>query len=424
MSRTSEFQRKCRFGASSAIAGLLILSSVQGAFAKRLYQFGGGNDGAHPASKLIGDGSGNLYGTTINGGSTDNCGINMPPNGCGTVFKLASDGTETVLHAFRSGGSDGAYPVAGLVADKTGDLYGITQLGGSGHGTVFEFSMGGSESILYAFKGGSDGEDPSAGLILDAAGNLYGTTMLGGVAASGEGTVFRLTPTGSERLLYSFCLGGFPACTDGSQPAGSLLRDKAGNLYGTTQYGGGATCYTGMGCGVVFKLTPSGTETVLHSFQGLPDGAKPVAGLVMDSSGNLYGTTQYGGVTCAAARNIGCGTIFRIAADGTETVLHAFQGGTDGAIPLGNLTIDSAGNLYGTTWIGGSGIDSNGGTVFELPAGGTELVLYAFTAGAGQGRGPEAGLLLKGNNLYGTANGGGTNLRVGGGYGVVFELKK
>lgn len=257
-----------------------------------LHSFGSSGDGAYPQSGVIFGPNGNLYGTTLEGGSSKNCGT----TGCGTVFSLSPSGSdESVLYSFE-GGSSGFAPNAGLLWDGRSTFYGATTRGGGlGFGTVFSVDSAGAATVLYAFKGAGagDGQNPSATLIRDAQGNLYGTTSYG------FGTVFEVMADGTEKVLYSF-LG--PTHLDGEHPYG-LVMDAQGNLYGTTE-GGGAH-----GHGTVFKVTPSGTETILYSFVGVSgsehDGENPEAGLVMDAQGNLYGTTYRGG----AHRY---GTIFKI----------------------------------------------------------------------------------------------------------------
>jgi uncharacterized repeat protein (TIGR03803 family) len=377
---------------------------------KVLYNFGNGADGKYPASGLIRDAAGNLYGTTVGGPH--------PPSG--TVFELSptqgGGWTETVLYTF-GGLPDGAEPWAGLIFDAAGNLYGTTSQGGNYlYGTVFELMPNGSggwtETVLHSFGSGTDGYQPLNGsLMFDAAGNLYGTTQEGGTA--GGGTVFELTPNGSggwtETVLHSFGSG-----TDGRFPLAGLIFDAAGDLYGTTELGGNSNA------GTVFELTPNGgggwTETVLHRFGNGTDGAEPWAGLIFDARGNLYGTTFQGG-------NYLGGTVFELTPNGSggwaETVLHSFGKGTDGYQPTyGSLIFDAAGNLYGTTQLGGS---SNSGTVFELTPDGSggwaETLLDSFDATDGQ-RFPWAGLIFDAaGNLYGTTYGGGTY-----GHGTVFEL--
>jgi uncharacterized repeat protein (TIGR03803 family) len=360
-------------------------------------------DGANSVAGLVTDRAGNFYGTTEGGGSTDNCGDERL-TGCGTVFKLSPDGSETVLHVFTNGG-DGAYPHAGLIADKKGNLYGTTSLGGKyGAGTIFRVKSDGAEKILHSFAGPpSDGVYPTAGLIKDTAGNLYGTTFGGG--AYSAGTVFKLTG-GTETVLYSFTGG-----SDGGSPEAGLIADDGGNFYGTTDKGGS------YGTGTVFKVAPDATETVLYSFCPVfcPDGSYSAGGVIMDGDGNLYGTTHLGGKD-------GFGTVFKLASDGTETVLHYFTGGSDGAFPYSDLIADKSGNLYGTT-IGDS---SNKGTVFKVEPGGTEKVLHTFDGGRG-GAHPYAGLIIgTTGDLYGTTySGGETSCHVHPrGCGIVFKLEK
>jgi uncharacterized repeat protein (TIGR03803 family) len=349
-----------------------------------------GADGANPYAGLVGDSAGNLYGTTSDGGAS----------GYGVVFKVNKTG-ETVLYSF-TGGADGAKPLAGLIRDLAGNLYGTTFSGGaSGYGVVFKLDTTGTETVLHSFTEKPGGANPEAGLIQDSAGNLYGTT--GGGGASGLGVAFKLDTTGTEKLLHSFTGGA-----DGESPQAGLIRDAAGNFSGTTYKGGGASGCGDRGCGVVFKLDTTGTETVLYSFPGTEaDGAYPYSGLIRDSAGNLYGTTYAGG----ASHN---GVVFKLDTTGTETVLYSFIGGVDGGLPYAGLTRDLAGNLYGTTYSGGA---SNNGVVFKLNETG-ETVLYSFTGGA-DGANPRAGLIRdSAGNLYGTTLSGGTSNQ-----GVVFMLK-
>jgi uncharacterized repeat protein (TIGR03803 family) len=288
---------------------------------------------------LILDSAGNLYSTTSAGGT----------NGFGTVFKVDRTGKETVLHPF-SGGIDGATPLASLIQDSKGNFYGTTYVGGAGccrfgKGVVFKMDSTGHETVLHRFGlPQHDGARPAADLIRDSAGNLYGTTGYGGGGSGcsglGCGAVFRVDPAGEETVLYRFTGG-----TDGAVPLAGLVRDSAGNLYGTTYYGGAQNL------GVVFELDTTNKETVLHTFAGPPDGASPDGALFLDAAGNLYGMTTQGG-TCMA----GCGSIYQLRHTSSgawkETVLYRF-GGTDGSIPLGALIRDSAGNFYGTTYEGG-----------------------------------------------------------------------
>jgi uncharacterized repeat protein (TIGR03803 family) len=281
----------------------------------------GSGDGSRPYGGLVRDGKGNLYGTTSEGGASN----------AGTVFKVDKTGNETVLYSFK-GAPDGSKPLASLVRDTAGNLYGTTQYGGtSNSGTIFKLDNILHETILHSFAGGADGSQPYAGLIRDANGNFYGTTSGGG--AHGFGTVFKLNSTNKATILHSFA--GPP--TDGEFSTAPLIRDSAGNLYGTTSAGGS-------GYGTVFKVDKTNKETVLHSFTGLADGNQPLAGLVRDAAGNLYGTTNRGG------NNTDQGVVFKLDSTGTESVLHAFSGGmTDGAYPYAPVLLNSAGRLYGTT---------------------------------------------------------------------------
>jgi uncharacterized repeat protein (TIGR03803 family) len=336
----------------------------------------------------------------------------------GMVFTLSATGTETVVHKF-TGNPDGADPYGSLLGGASNSAYGVTAAGGTSNmGAVFKLATTG-ETVLHSFTGPpADGAFPYAGLVQDSAGNLYGTTSAGG--ASNNGAVFKLTPSGTETLLYSFTGGA-----DGGLPYGGLLRNSAGDLYGTTSAGGIATgnCFPS-GCGVVFLVDAAGTEHVIYRFTGSPDGAYPYAGLTADSAGNLYGTTYNGG---SGGCTNGCGVVFELDRAGTETVLHSFEGyPADGAFPYAGLVRNSAGTLYGTTTYGGV---ADSGTVFSLatPAG-TETVLYSFK-GTTDGALPLAPLILgSSGDLYGTTYAGGVSgAECGGGppdsCGVVFKLE-
>jgi uncharacterized repeat protein (TIGR03803 family) len=302
-----------------------------------VHNFESGSDGAVSYASLIADADGNLYGTTTVGGINNN----------GTVFKITPQGQETVLYSFESG-ADGAYPYGGLTLNTDGNLYGTTKNGGiNDYGTVFKITPQGVETVLYSFQDGSDGAFPVASLVADANGNLYGTTSGGG--SDYAGTVFKITSQGVESVLHSFQGGA-----DGAVPQAGLILDATGNLYGTTQDGGGINDY-----GTVFKITPQNVETVLYSFRGVNDGANPYAGLILDATGNLYGTTAHGGFN-------NYGTVFKITPQGQETVLYRFQSGSNGAVPQAGLIFDATGNLYGTTQLGGDNSYFGHGTVFKL----------------------------------------------------------
>ena len=368
-----------------SVVFVILFASMAFAQTEKVIHTFGWTDGAYPRGGLIHGPRGVMYGTTENGGSS----------WMGTIFEISPKGVETVLYNF-TGGADGGLPPAGLVHDKEWNLYGTTQIGGAySSGTVFELTSTGTYQVLYSFQGGTDGATPVGGLVLDPKGNLYGTTYVGG--ANSRGTVFEITPSGTETVLYSFTGGA-----DGGDPYTSLIRDAKGNLYGTALLGGA------YGHGAVFEITKKGVEKTLYSFAGgTTDGQGPAATLLLDSTGNLYGTTIYGGST-------GNGTVFELTPAGVETILYSFAGGNDGAYPYSNLVRDKQGNFYGTTYQGGAEGD---GTVYELTPGGTETVLYTFTGG-NDGGDPFDGLLRTGNGtLYGTAYTGGASSD-----GVVFKL--
>ena len=290
---------------------------------------------------------------------------------------------------------DGRNPQVGLFTDA---IYGTTFLGGDptcGCGTIFKLLPAGTIKTLHTFVG-TDGANPTAGLVEDKNGNLFGTTAQGGIGTPSAGTVFKLAPPATvgapwtETVLYTFTGG-----SDGAHPYAGLIFDSAGNLYGTT-YGGGAFNY-----GTVFRLDSTGNETVLYSFTGFPDGASPYAGVVQDSAGNLYGTTGAGGA-------FGYGTVYKLDSSGVETVLHSFNGGTEGAYPCAGLTLDATGNLYGTANEGGApGNTGDNGTMFELNSIGGFTVLHTFTGGVG-GSNPAAGMILNSaGKLFGVTTEGG-----------------
>jgi len=341
-----------------------------------LYSFSGGSDGANPYGGVIEDSSGDIYGNATFGGAA----------GEGVLFQIPSGGGFNVCYSFGSQSADGNLPVAGPIIDAAGNLVGTTFAGGSaGLGAVYRVSPCTGEQVVHSFSGNPDGSTGFGSLVADASGNLYGTTVNGGL---GYGTIFEINAsTGAETVLYSF---KGPA-GDGSHPSAGLVLDSAGNLYGTTVNGGSYND------GTVFEFnTTSGAETVLYSFTGISDGESPYSTLVMDSSGNLYGTTS------ASEPNSG-GTVFEInpATPGQIDTLYAFAGGSDGAYPQAGLVMDASGNLYGTTANGGSAGD---GTVFEIQHSGssvTETVLYTFTGS--DGANPFAPLYLDSSyHLFGT----------------------
>ena len=317
----------------------------------------------------------------------------------------ASAQTETVLYSFcpKGGGCpDGKNP-GGLSADSAGNLYGATAYGGTGNGGVaFKLTPLGQESLLYTFsRAPYFGWQPTGQFIMDKQGNLYGTTSMGGTNSLhfqvGDGIAFKLSPDGTETTLYNF--GAYS--TDGASPSAGLVMDASGNFYGTTELGGNRY-------GTIFRLTPDGVETILHTFANDDtDGGYPSSSLVMDKNGNLYGTTSSGG-------SGGSGTVFEITAEGGYQILHSFAGGSDGALPIASLTLDSKGNLYGTTYRANGLCCTNHdqGTVFELTPGSDgswqETVLYNFIQQGDSCQQPASNIVFDRNgNLYGTTNQGG-----------------
>jgi uncharacterized repeat protein (TIGR03803 family) len=399
-------QQLIRFAAIVAVvfASLLPSPLLAADVEKVLYSFTG-SDGSVPYPALIFDAKGNLYGTTLVGGTS----------GAGTVFELTpSHGkwTEKVLYSFN--GQDGAEPVASLIFDAKGNLYGTTSGGGAnGAGTVFELTSSQgtwTEKMLYSFNG-QDGAEPEGGVIFDAKGNLYGTTTQGGTYD--DGTVFELTPSHgewTEKVLHSFNPNG----RDALFPEAAVISDSKGNLYGTT-YGGGT-----YGAGAVFELTPGSkgtwTAKVLHSFNfNGKDGIVSEAPPIFDAKGNLFGTTTAGGTYDE-------GTVFELTPSNgkwREKVLYSFNHNSGGSVLFAPLTFDAKGNLYSSTFVGGA---YSYGTVFELMPGTggkwTEQVLHSFDPSGGDGLLSTAGVVFdKKGNLYGTTYEGGAS-----GNGIVFEI--
>jgi uncharacterized repeat protein (TIGR03803 family) len=387
---------------------VVLTQSAQAQTYNVIHNFTGEGDGANPQAGFTMDQAGNFYGTTSRGGRGD-----------GTVYRLSNKGSNWVVNPLYtfSGVNDGSAPSTGVIFGTDGSLYGTTYAGGgSGVGTVFSVKPSAiacktalcpwTETVLYRFTGGGDGANPYYGeLIFDQAGNLYGTTLYGG--AYGYGAVFELvTSQGgwTESVLYSFTGGN-----DGWLLSGGLVFDKAGNLYGTALLGGD---YNG---GTVYQLTPSGsgwTENTLYSFQGGNDGDHPYPGLIFDQSGNLYGATADGGQG-------GSGAVFELTPSGGAwkyTLIYSLIGGFNCG-PSGNLMMDGAGNLYGATNCDGAyGL----GSVFKLtPAGGnwTYTSLHDFTGGSDGKNAGSVLMLDKTGNLWGTAYAGGSH-----GLGVVWEI--
>jgi uncharacterized repeat protein (TIGR03803 family) len=351
--------------------------------------------------------TGTRYGTTQFGGRMKACG----GDGCGTVYKLDSAGTFTVLHEFTGSKSDGAFPWSGPILDSKGNLYGVTgDFGeGGGQGKIYEIDTAGNFSVLYALKK-FDGNYPVVGPVMDATGNLYGGTFQGG--ANGGGTVFKLDTAGNFTVLYSFA-----GQADGSELQ-ALLLDASGNIYGTTYGGGNSNC--SYGCGTAFKIDSNDNFSLLYSFTGNADGGHPAfESLVMDNEGNLYGGTYglYGAYLD--------GTVFKLTPAGSLTTLYAFTGGTDGALPNGPVVLDTAGNLYGATEAGGDlsgciAFNTGCGVLYEVDSKGTFKVVHTFNPGkdgnAPHGGGPQGILQDASGNLFGTTQFGG-KLSCHGGYG-------
>jgi uncharacterized repeat protein (TIGR03803 family) len=401
-----------------------------------VFSFGGAG-GAAPSGTLIAD-RGALFGATAAGGTTQHCGHTVP-SGCGTVFRIthsASAFQETVLYQFGDM-PDGRGPTGALVADATGALYGATRFGGlnrcpdhTGCGVIFKLtpsSSGYTETVLHRFGGTGDGETPNGSLIVDASGALYGTTSFGG--AYGSGMVFRLSP--SARRYVETDLYDFTGGSDGAIPAAGLTFALGGVLLGTT-FGGGfgsnELCLEEGGCGTVFALTPAGpaySESVVYSFADIDepgDGIFPASAIVADAAGNLYGTTERGG------SGLALGTVYKLTRElnGTyaESVLHSFQGGHDGAFPDASPVVDGHGGLIGPTPLGGktpTGCfdDSGCGIIYKLApnaSGYTMRIVYNFDTAYAE---PNASLLRSGGFLYGTTVEGGAN-----GVGTLFALAR
>ena len=363
--------------------------------------FFGINEGPQPGSlPLARDSHGNFYGVSASGGAPA-CFLN---SGCGAIYKVDPTGKVTTIYKFLGPPNDGAWPES-LILDSKGNLYGTTQYGGNGPctagapgngcGTVFKLTPDGKETILHSFAGPpDDGQSPNEPLTFDSKGNLYGATYLGGPGpcySMGCGTVYKIDPTGKETIIFSFDDG-----PDGGLPSSRLLLANDA-IYGTTGAGGTGPCTNSsiVGCGTVFKLSGS-QETVLYSFQGPPDGYGPTSDLVLDHSGNLYGTTSAGGNSpnCTFGPN-NCGTVFKLASDGTETILHSFDG-LDG-FAIEGLVMDSAGNLFGSS-------EGPAGTIFEIDTSGNFTLLYNFINNSQAGFGPGDLIRDAEDNLYGSTD--------------------
>ena len=398
------------FAAKTASAQVAQAAAVNPAFVT-LHNFTGA-DGVNPTAGLVQATDGNFYGTTGYGGA--NC---DPAAGlCGTIFKMTPSGALTTLYNFcsQAGCVDGKGPLGGLVQATNGSLYGTTYAGGTnGAGVVFKITPSGTLTTLYNFctqAGCTDGGSPVAGLVQASNGNLYGTTQVGG--ANGGGTIFKITPSGTLTTLHGFC--ALSGCADGQFPDGGLVQAMNGNFYGTTA-SGGTNLSCNSGCGTVFKVTPAGVLTTLHNFcsaTGCADGSGPFGAPVQASNGEIYGTTQTGGITnIANCVPFGCGTVFELGPSGAFRTLYDFcaQGVCDGSSPVANMIVAASGNLYGTTPT----------TIFEITPTGTFTTLYRFCSQGGCSDGASPNALVQATNgiFYGTTGAFGAN-----GYGTVFAL--
>jgi uncharacterized repeat protein (TIGR03803 family) len=367
-----------------------------------LANFDGANGDFPFYMSLVQGTDGNLYGTTFLGGVNTNsmCNFSGTEHTCGEIFRITPSGALTTLYSFclLANCADGSNPAAGLVAATDGNLYGTTGAGGtSGGGTVFKITLSGTLTRLYSFNGIPDGNDPQAALVEGTDGNFYGTT--GEFGASTYGTVFKISPSGTLTTLHSF------SGHDGAFPIGALVQGIDGSFYGTTSGRGQGS--NGSKYGTIFKIAPGGKFATLHDFAGVPtDGQTPYSALVQAADGNFYGTTPGGG-------NLNEGIVFAIAPDGTYSVIHNFAG-SDGAFPFAGPVLGPDGNFYGSTTEGGGA--NNAGTLYEITPAGALTTLHIFDV---LDREPLYHGLAQATNgtFYGTTNADGT-----GSDGTVFSL--
>jgi uncharacterized repeat protein (TIGR03803 family) len=371
----------------SLLALLLLTALAKAQTFTTLHNFTGGSDGGQPQAGLIENPTGELYGTTVDGGIGGN----------GVVYAINTAGVETVIYEFTRY-PNGADPVAPVVLDSNGNVYGTAFQGGStncssGCGTVFKIDSSGNESVLYAFTGAQDGCAPYQGLIMDESGSLYGTTWQCG--SSGYGTIYKVDAAGKFTVLHTFTGGP----SDGASPLyGHLTMDETGNLYGVTSEGGaGTACQESRGCGVLYEFTRRGTFTLLHTFGLGSDGCIPYGSVARGERGELYGTTW----ECD-----GSGTIWKVSTKDKEEILHSFAGGaSDGCYPQAGVTRDVSGNLYGVTYFCGANGD---GALFELSPNRSFTLLHSFDGS--EGSGPVGEVLRTANGtLFGTTVAGGTD---------------
>ncbi|MGC2475579.1 MAG: choice-of-anchor tandem repeat GloVer-containing protein [Candidatus Sulfotelmatobacter sp.] len=382
---------------SILIAAFLLTNAAWGTSGKIVYSFTGGSDGEYLDTELVRDSAGNLYGTSVQGGTFKS----------GTVFQVTPDGIHTVLYSF-TGGADGGEPYKGVTLDAQGNLYGTAVTGGGGSceggcGVVFKLTRSGdvwTQTVIHAFTG-ADGSGPGSPVSIDKFGNVYGTTPTGG--KYGMGTLYLLRPNGGTWKFY--VIHTFTGGVDGGGgSAGRLLIDPKGNIYGVCTTGG----LTGFG--TVYEVSRANGRiqfTTLYAFQDSPDGALPYSGLVFDKSGNLYGTTYYAG-----ANDVG--TVYSLTPNNggwTEQVLYSFQGGADGSSPISSLVSDGHGSFYGTTSADGSSCGC--GTIYKMTptASGlwTESVVYRFPGSPGLGDAYNGIVTDGAGNFYGTTVNGGTS---------------
>jgi uncharacterized repeat protein (TIGR03803 family) len=368
-----------------------------------LHTFTGPPDGIQPFDGLYQDSNGNLFGTASSGGDA-NC-PNGGDGGCGIVFELGKNGQYQVLYSFQ-GGDDGDYPTAGVTGDGTGNLYGATQGFNGATGTLFKLSQAGQETVLFRFSSFADGSAPSTTPVLDAAGNVFGTTEYGGDASCGS-------HQSGCGVIYEMTAGGkfrtlytFASAAE-AQPTTGVVNDAKGSLYGSTEFGGDMNCYYGFGCGSIFKLDKTGKFTVLHRFGKFKDGWFPGA-VTLDAAGNLYGTTIGGGYrNCVPSNrdNSGCGTIFKIDTAGQFSTLFTFTPEIIINPDYNALSLDSQGNIYGSQVHGGA---NNNGFVFELDTNGNFTDLMDFPPYSNDsGFFANSVIRDKGGNFYGMMQDGG-----------------